>query len=132
MSFIPITPVPPARPHSFPEESFSFCCRFIPPAFIHLKSPPGPAALCLLCQPGIYAPEGSPQWREDNSTASHANTLFSAYAYLMPLWALAYICSICLLHVTAIFMIPRLALSTSHTLESVAEYMGLVSATCLP
>lgn len=76
-----------------------------------------PTVLCLLCQPGRYAPEGSPHWRGDNTTANHANITCSAYAYLMPLWALAYICpapSSSCQAIRASFMIPCLSLSTCH------------------
>lgn len=45
VSLTPIPPVPPAQPHSFPNEGFSLCCSFLPPAVTHLQ---GPAALCLL------------------------------------------------------------------------------------
>ena len=90
--------------------------QFYSSSFYPPRSPPGPAALFLLRQPGSYAPEGSPHGRGDNPTASHANVTCSAYAYLMSLWALAYSCpalSSCQA-VRASFMIPCFGLSTCH------------------
>lgn len=108
---MPITPVPPAQPHTFPKESFSFCCSFIPPAFIHLKSPPGRAALSSmpareLCSRRVTTVEGGQFYSKSCQYIVFCLCLSGPQPILV---------RVCLLHVIAIFMIPCLVLNTSYT-----------------